>query len=533
MLQDKLSSVPGSVTKLRLILGDQLNAHHSWYQAQDSDTLYLIAELHQEATYVPHHIQKIQAFFCAMHSFATALEQAGHQTLHLTLDDTKGFTLIELILHICAQKQIQVFEYQQADEHRLLEQMGRLELELNKVGVGTHRASSEHFLVGFEEISDYFNPDKKQRMETFYRKMRKRYHILLDDEGEPEGGKWNYDTDNRQKLSKGAIDELPKPLLFSNDVTDINQRIARHQIHSIGQGNDTLLWPVNREQSLQLLDFFCRHCLVNFGRYQDAMTDKANGMFGNKQWSLYHARLSFSMNSKMLHPMQVIQTAIEHYRNNPDITLAQIEGFVRQILGWREFIRGLYWAHMPKYKTLNFLKASRALPKWFWDGDTNMNCQKQAISQSLEFSYAHHIQRLMVTGNFCMLAGIEPEQVDEWYLSIYIDAIEWVELPNTRGMSQFADGGIVGSKAYAASGNYINKMSDYCGDCHYNVKQKLDQAACPLNSLYWHFMQRHRETLVKNPRMNMVYRNWDKQDMEQQTAVLNKAQQLLDDLDNI
>ncbi|GAM73488.1 protein related to deoxyribodipyrimidine photolyase [Vibrio ishigakensis] len=191
-----------------------------------------------------------------MHSFATALEQAGHQTLHLTLDDTKGFTLIELILHICAQKQIQVFEYQQADEHRLLEQMGRLELELNKVGVGTHRASSEHFLVGFEEISDYFNPDKKQRMETFYRKMRKRYHILLDDEGEPEGGKWNYDTDNRQKLSKGAIDELPKPLLFSNDVTDINQRIARHQIHSIGQGNDTLLWPVNREQSLQLLDFF-------------------------------------------------------------------------------------------------------------------------------------------------------------------------------------------------------------------------------------------------------------------------------------
>ncbi|GAM69271.1 protein related to deoxyribodipyrimidine photolyase [Vibrio sp. JCM 19236] len=188
---------------------------------------------------------------------------------------------------------------------------------------------------------------------------------------------------------------------------------------------------------------------------------------------------------------------------------------------------------MPKYKTLNFLKANRDLPKWFWDGDTKMNCQKQAISQSLEFSYAHHIQRLMVTGNFCMLAGIEPEQVDEWYLSIYIDAIEWVELPNTRGMSQFADGGIVGSKAYAASGNYINKMSDYCGDCHYNVKQKLDQTACPLNSLYWHFMQRHREILVKNPRMNMVYRNWDKQDVGQQTAVLNRAQQLLDDLDNI
>lgn len=533
MLKDKLSAVPNNVTKLRLILGDQLNAHHSWYQEHHSDTVYLIAELHQEASYVPHHKQKIQAFFCAMQGFAHALEQAGHNVLHLTLDDTQGFSLSELILHIVDERKISQFGYQQADEYRLMEQLGKLELELRKLGVSTNKVSSEHFLVDFEEITGYFNPDKKQRMETFYRKMRKRYQILLEKDGEPEGGKWNYDSDNRQKLSKSAIETLPEPLLFANDVSQINQRLERHNIKSVGSGDNTLLWPVNRAQSLELLDFFCRHCLVNFGRYQDAMTDKANGMFGNKQWSLYHARLSFSMNSKMLHPLQVIETAIEHYRSNPDISLAQIEGFVRQILGWREFIRGLYWTHMPKYKSLNFLQAKRKLPSWFWDANTKMNCQKQAISQTLDFAYAHHIQRLMVTGNFCMLAGIEPDQVDEWYLSVYIDAIEWVELPNTRGMSQFADGGTVGSKAYAASGNYINKMSDYCSDCHYKVKQKVEDSACPLNSLYWHFMQRHREILVKNPRMNMVYRNWDKQESSQQDAVLERAQALLDDLDNI
>ena len=302
-------------------------------------------------------------------------------------------------------------------------------------------------------------------------------------------------------------------------------RLKRHNVESLGKAEEELLWPVTRKQSKDLLTYFCEQLLPLFGTFQDAMTANSK-----HKWSLYHSRLSFALNAKILHPMQVIQAAVAAYRGNPNIDIAQVEGFVRQILGWREYVRGMYWVNMPDYLAQNALGAQRDLPDYFWTGATKMNCLHHAIGQSLDTAYAHHIQRLMVTGNFCLLTEIEPQQVDAWYLGIYVDALEWVELPNTRGMSQFADGGWIASKPYAASGSYMQKMSDYCTVCHYQVKEKTGPRACPLNSLYWHFMVKHRDRLARNPRIGMIYGNWDKQNEEQKRLVLERAEWCLENL---
>ena len=534
--KEKSNHLNTKYRRLRLILGDQLNASHSWFKddkLEQSETLYLIAELHQESHYVKHHEQKILAFFAAMEAFAGALNKAGFHVLHLTLDETQSVTtLSDLLEVVIAQFEVSCFEYIEPDEYRLVNQLGEISDSLSKININTRRFDAEHFLMTQSEIPHYFSADKKQRMETFYRKMRKRYQLLMDGES-PEGGKWNYDADNRKKLLKADLAELPTPLVFSHNVKEIKARLKRHNIPCFGTAFDQLIWPITRQQALKLLDYFCHHCLPRFGKFQDAMTCKAKDMMADKQWSLYHSRLSFALNVKLIHPLQVVNKAIEHYRISDDIDLAQIEGFVRQIIGWREFIRGVYWTQMPAYQKLNHLNAQRDLPRWFWTGQTQMSCLHHAIDQSLEYAYAHHIQRLMVTGNFCLITGIAPKQVDDWYLGIYIDAIEWVEMPNTRGMSQFADGGIVGSKPYAASGNYINKMSDYCSGCHYDVKQKVGKNACPLNSFYWHFMIKHRNELTKNPRIGMVYRNWDKQTDDAKNEVLEQAQYYLTKIDEL
>ncbi len=509
---------------LRLILGDQLNASHSWYRAQDDGVLYLIAELHQEASYVRHHVQKVCAFFAAIEGFATALSSAGHQVKHLTLDDTAGFTdLNALIAALCKEHSIEQFDYQQPDEYRLSEQLKQLD-----IGIPISCYESEHFLLAHDELANYINVGKHNRMESFYRKLRKRFDILMEG-SEPLGERWNFDGENRNKLKAADILEVPQPLLFANPVGHYLERIQRHKIDTLGSATEDLLWPVNRQQSLQLLDFFCEYCLPNFGRFQDAMTQH-----GESRWSLYHSRISFALNSKILHPMQVIEAAIKRFAE-PDsgVDLAQVEGFVRQILGWREYVRAVYWVNMPDYGERNSFEAKRDLPNYYWTGDTKMACMKQAIDQSLEYAYAHHIQRLMVTGNFAMLAGIDPDQVDQWYLGIYIDAIEWVEMPNTRGMSQFADGGLIATKPYAASGSYINKMSDYCKDCHYSVKERFTENACPFNSLYWSFMQRHSERFSRNPRTAMAYRTWDKMDAEVKQALLARADYCLSNLDQL
>jgi len=501
---------------LRLVLGDQLNSKHCWFESSDDGVLYLIAELAQEATYVRHHVQKLCAFFAAMEQFALALESRGLKVLHLTLDESlQSENIVELIRSVCSQHGIARVEFQSPDEYRLRLQLRELQQDS---ALAVTECASDHFLLCEAEFGLYIAAGRHNRMESFYRKMRKRLNLLMDGE-RPLGGKWNYDAENRERLRPADLSEIPEPLVFDNDVVPILRRIDRCQIEYFGERAESLLWPINREQSLELLRYFMDHCLVRFGRFQDAMTCQHE-----HRWSLYHSRLSFALNSKMLSPREVIDAAIARFeQGDNDISLAQIEGFVRQIVGWREYVRAVYWLNMPDYASLNHLGAKRDLPGYFWEGSTHMRCMQQALGQSLELAYAHHIQRLMISGNFCLLAGIDPAQVDAWYLGVYIDAIEWVEMPNTRGMSQFADGGLIATKPYCAGGNYIDRMSDYCKHCDYDVKQKTTDAACPFNSLYWAFLVQHRERLAGNPRLGMMYRNWDGQGEDTQAATLSRA----------
>lgn len=514
---------------LKLILGDQLNSQHSWFKKVDDDVIYVIAELHQEATYTKHHIQKITAFFAAMADFSQQLKKQGHQVCYLTLDDTAQYENINaLIQALIEQYCCETFTFQRPDEYRLREQLADLSRQLVKSGLASFEADTEHFLIPFSELSQHFQPKTHIRMENFYRYMRKRFSLLMDG-NKPAGGEWNFDANNRQSFKQSDLKLIPKPLIFNNAAEHFVNRIAKHNIKTMGKAVTELAYPINRQQSLTLLNYFCEHLLANFGHFQDAMTHASP-----HAWSLYHSRLSFSINCKMLSPMEVMQTALNAYEQKQGkITLAQIEGFIRQILGWREYVRGMYWANMPHYSKQNFLNATQPLPAWFWHGDTKMTCLKSAISQSLEHAYAHHIQRLMITGNFALLAGINPSEVDEWYLGIYIDAIEWVELPNTRSMALFADGGWIATKPYAASGNYVNKMSDYCKSCVYNVKEKIGKNACPLNSLYWHFIDKNYDVLSANHRMSFPIRNWQKMDNGQKNDIRKKAAELLNDLDKL
>ncbi|RVU32854.1 cryptochrome/photolyase family protein [Neptunomonas marina] len=513
-----------STRTLRLILGDQLNASHSWYQQQDDKVSYLIAELPQEVGYVKHHVQKVCAFFAAMREFTAALQAAGHDVIYLTLDETQHHaTLAELIADLCSQHKVATFQYQLPDERRLRDQLSRLSLE----GVAISAAETEHFLLPEAEFPRFIKAGQHNRMDSFYRKMRKRLDILME-EGKPKGGQWSFDADNREPLRKDDLANVPEPLCFANDVTDILARLERHGVCTFGKAQAQLLWPINRRQAKALLAHFCTVCLPNFGRFQDAMTDQSP-----LGWSLYHSRLSFALNSKMLHPGQVIAAALAAYEADDAINIAQIEGFVRQIIGWREYVRAVYWVNSEQYDAQNFLLAERSLPEWFWDGDTKMRCLSQAITQSLDYAYAHHIQRLMVVGNFALIAGLSPDEVEAWYLGIYIDAIEWVEQPNTRSMALFADGGWVATKPYAASGNYINKMSDHCQSCHYNVKERSAPNACPFMSLYWHFLAQNKATLGTNPRMAFPYRTWDKMADTAKTETLARAQAYLHSLNEL
>jgi deoxyribodipyrimidine photolyase-related protein len=507
---------------LRLILGDQLNLQHSWFRNVDNSVVYVMLELKQESLYVTHHIQKIAAFFAAMECFAVALRKAGHHVEYHYIDapDNSGLLTAELS-KLIAKHSIERFEYQLPDEYRLDWELAEFCAGL---AIPFEAYDTEHFLCKREALAEHFAGKKTYLMESFYRMMRRKTGTLMHGE-EPIGEKWNFDHDNRSKLpSKFSLPQMPQ---IENSIPDVLMRIGNANLPSIGTINgNTISWPLNRMQSLEILKHFATQLLPHFGTYQDAMTEK--------DAFLFHSRLSFALNTKMLHPLEVIETCIEAWKRNPErIALNQLEGFVRQILGWREYMRGIYWAQMPGYAQLNFFEANRKLPEWFWTGETKMNCLKHAIGQSLEHAYAHHIQRLMVTGNFMLLAGINPDEADRWYLGIYIDAIEWVEITNTRGMSQFADGGIVGSKPYCSSAAYINKMSDYCGKCAYDSKTKTEANSCPFNALYWHFHVRNRAKLERNPRIGMMYKTWDKMQLDVQNAVLKKGDTLLEQLGSL
>ncbi len=506
--------------KLRLILGDQLNINHSWY-SDGEEAVYVLMEMRQETDYVQHHIQKVIAFFLAMRAFSESLKTNGHSVHYLRLDDSSNTHSLTQNLHWLAEHyNVDAIEYQYPDEYRLDKQLSDWASQ-SKIPV--KGVSSEHFLTKRFELRDFFAGKKTYLMESFYRMMRKTHGILMQPNGKPEGEQWNYDKENRSKLPAKA--HMPPVKLFHRDVTEVHKMIVDAGVQTIGNLNpQQFIWPVTRSEGLEMLEWFCDNALHTFGKYQDAM--HTNG------WSLYHSRLSFLINAKVLSPLEVVERCVEEWRaRKGEISLPQIEGYVRQIIGWREYMRGVYWAHMPEYAEKNELNHQRKLPDWFWTGNTDMNCLKHAIDQSLDYAYAHHIQRLMVTGNFALLAGVHPDQVDAWYLGVYIDAIEWVEITNTRGMSQFADGGIVGTKPYVSSANYIKKMSNYCDGCKYDPKKRYGEGACPFNSLYWHFYDRHRDTLANNPRIGMMYRTWDKMKPEDKTQLLEWGETLLGDLD--
>lgn len=508
---------------IRLLLGDQLNPRHSWFGRIEPQVHYVMMEVRQETDYVRHHVQKVLAFFLAMRAFGRHLRAAGHQVTYLSLSDPDNLQDIgQNLLAVFARLGATRFEYQEPDEYRLesyLQNFGE------QLGLPFAKVSSEHFLADRYEVSRLFEGKKQYLMETFYRHIRKRYGLLMDEYGEPVGGKWNYDADNRRRYD--AAVPVPPPLRFERDVSELLDELRQAGVRTIGHiVPQSFDWAVTRPEALALLRYFTDHLLAFFGTYQDAMSQRHSYLF--------HSRLSFVINVKLLHPMEVVQAAIEAWKARPGlISLSQVEGFVRQIIGWREYMRGIYWEKMPEYATLNYFGHARPLPEWFWTGETHMNCLRQAIHHSLDQAYAHHIQRLMVTGNFALLAGINPDEVDAWYLGIYADAVQWVQLPNTRGMSQYADGGIVGSKPYVSSANYIDKMSDYCQGCHYDKKIKYGDRACPFNSLYWHFYARHRDQLAGNPRIGMAVVTLDKMKPDERQRLWQQAEVYLDRIEEL
>jgi deoxyribodipyrimidine photolyase-related protein len=500
-------SVPQTI---RLILGDQLNINHSWFANVDSTVLYVMAEIRSETDYVRHHVQKVAAIFTAMRHFAHELRSRGHRLYYQRITDAGATrTFADLLQELCTRHNVGSIEVQEPDEYRLDTQLRSIEAQ---VGIPVRMVSTEHFYTDRLALSSMFPGRTTWVMEQFYRRMRKEHRVLMDGDT-PQGGTWNYDSENRKKWSGSP--PLPPVRSFGNDCTDVLADITASGIETIGSIQESdLLWPCTRAQALEALDDFVSNRLPWFGPYQDAMTAQV--------WALFHSRLSFALNVKLISPREVIDAAC-----SSSAPLPSVEGFVRQILGWREFVRAVYWATMPSYASLNALGHQGPLPEWFWTGETKMRCVRHAVTQSLEHAYAHHIQRLMITGNIALLLGCHPDAVDAWYLGIYIDAFEWVEMPNTRGMSQAADGGIVGTKPYVSSAAYIDRMSDYCTGCAYSKKDRTGEKACPFNALYWHFHHRHRNHLEHNHRLSMVYRTWDGMDAVVRSALLERGDWLV------
>ncbi|MBN8566514.1 MAG: cryptochrome/photolyase family protein [Flavobacteriales bacterium] len=507
---------------LRLILGDQLNHNHSWFQQTDENVIYLMAEMRQETDYVKHHIQKVVAFFLSMRNFASYLKKNNHQVVYFEIDDANNPQHLEVLIQQTIERySIEKFEYQLPDEYRLDEQLKQI---CKKLTISKEVFDTEHFYTTRTELAEFFQGKKLLLMENFYRMMRKKHDILMVGNN-PVGNQWNFDHDNRKKY-KGEV-PIPKAKIFPKNVEKVVHQLEKMEVKTFGSIDvEKFNWPTSREECLEQLHYFCHHLLKHFGDYEDAMH--------TEEKFLFHSRLSFAMNSKMLSPEEVIEQVVQYYHQNEDqITLSQVEGFVRQILGWREYVRGIYWKEMPNYANMNALENQNRLPDFYWTGNTKMNCMQKAISQSLEESYAHHIQRLMIIGNFSLLTQIHPDEVDAWYLGVYIDAIEWVEMPNTRGMSQYADGGILATKPYVSSGSYINKMSNYCGSCHYNVKDKLGEKACPFNSLYWNFLDDKKEHFKNNQRMAMMLNLLHKIPAEELFQIKMKAKEIIEKLNSI
>jgi deoxyribodipyrimidine photolyase-related protein len=519
------SSSQSAGSRLGLILGDQLDRSSALLStlSKASDPLLFI-ESSGEAAHVWSHKARIALFFSAMRHFAQELRDAGWQVMYLQVDSepAQSTGLIDRLAQVLVQHKPQELVVVEPGEWRLLQQ---LQDQCAALSCPLRVLQDTHFLCSREEFARWAGKGKSLRMEFFYRQMRKRDQVLMRPDGEPEGGQWNYDAENRKGFPKAGPGKIPAPSQFAPDsitqqvCTLVEQRFAKHP-GSLEQ----FAWPVTREQALEALARFIDHRLPNFGDYQDAMwTDEAFG---------WHALLSSSLNLKLLHPREVVDAAQRAYHERK-LPLASVEGFIRQVLGWREFIRGVYWLDMPGLGAANHYGHQRALPSWYWTGKTQMRCMQQAVGQTLRLGYAHHIQRLMVTGNFALLAQIEPQQVCAWYLAVYVDAVEWVELPNTAGMALFANGGRFTSKPYIASGAYIKRMSNYCDGCAYKPEVRVGPKACPVTTLYWAFLDRHEKTLVSNPRTMLMARNIQRLEATERQAIRDHAARTLESLDTL
>lgn len=508
--------VAGAGGRLGLVLGDQLSFDLELLKVLDPvhDTL-LMAEVDSEARYVRHHPQKILLIFSAMRHFAERLREQGWRVIYVKLDDpdNSGSLPGELRRWQTALGAAQLHVTECGE--------WRLEQALRDAGLPLTVHVDRRFLCSREAFRDWAAGRTSLRMEYFYREMRRQSGLLLEPDGRPCGGTWNLDADNRKALPRGL--RGPFAARFGHDA------ITREVLQLVGQrfsdhyGDLARFdYPVTHEQAQELWQHFLDFSLAAFGDYQDAMAEG--------EPFLFHARISAALNIGLLDVRQLCADVERAYRENR-VALNAAEGFIRQLIGWREYVRGIYWLRMPEYAGLNGLGNTRALPEFYWSGATDMRCMSQAIGQTLELGYAHHIQRLMVTGNFALLAGIAPKAICDWYLAVYLDAFDWVELPNTLGMVMHADGGYLGSKPYCASGRYIQRMSDYCGGCRYRVDQATGSDACPFNALYWHFLIRHQEQLGGNPRLALTYRNLQRMDAPRRDAIWQRGEELLARLD--
>ncbi|WP_370691168.1 cryptochrome/photolyase family protein [Kordiimonas sp. SCSIO 12610] len=503
---------------LILIMGDQLSPNISSLKDADPERDHiLMVEVMEEATYAKHHKKKIAFIFSAMRHFAEELRETGFTVRYVKLDapkNTGSFNgeLGRAIKDLSPEKIIVT----EPSEYRVLSDVLTWE---DRYSVPIDVREDTRFIANKDEFANWAAGRKALRMEYFYREMRRKTNLLIED-GKPVGGKWNYDSENRKPADNDMF--MPSPLSFEPDEITRNVLSLVDKQFSDHFGDlDDFWFGATRQDAEKALNHFIETALENFGAYQDAM------LIGQKY--LYHSVLSLYLNVGLLDPIDICRRAQEAYYEGK-APLNSVEGFIRQIIGWREYIRGIYWLKMPDYEKSNFFDATRALPNFYWTGATDMRCMAEAIGQTKSDAYAHHIQRLMVTGNFALLIGANPHEIHEWYLAVYADAFEWVEMPNTIGMSQFADGGLLGSKPYISSGNYIAKMSNYCGSCKYNVKEKTGENACPFNALYWHFLDRNSDKLRSNPRLGPVYRTWDRMSDEKRKDYIKSANKFLNQL---
>ncbi|WP_420328574.1 cryptochrome/photolyase family protein [Mameliella sp.] len=499
------------VSRLVLVLGDQLSEGVAALKVADkARDVVIMAEVVDETDYVPHHPKKIAFIFAAMRKFAARLREDGWEVRYTELDDTQNAgSICGELLRRAEETDASEVIATEPGEWRLINALQHCPLKVRLL-------EDDRFIASHAMFDQWAEGRKALRMEYFYREMRRKTGLLMEGD-DPAGGQWNFDHDNR----KPAPDTVThKPIWFEPDA--VTEEVL-DLVEARFPNNFGVLRPfgfaTDRAEAQQALAHFIDHALPRFGDYQDAILDENR--------FLYHSLLSGYMNIGLLDPLDACH-AVEKAFENGDVPINAAEGFIRQIIGWREYVRGIYFREGPEYPERNVLDHNRKLPWFYWSAETDMRCVAKAVEQTRDEAYAHHIQRLMVTGNFGLLAGVDPHALHEWYLSVYIDAFEWVEAPNTVGMSQFADGGIIASKPYVSSGNYINKMSDHCKPCAYSVAAKTGKTACPFNLLYWHFMDRHRDRFESNPRMAQMYRTFDRMDPDKRETVLREAQSFLD-----